>query len=68
MAEHRICISAVLQCMHLCVKIVYVQGVDQKYFWTQYKITHCFAIHSFNIHNTRIHILPKMIEAQFSVA
>ena len=29
---HRMCISTMLQCMHLCIYIVHVQGVDQKYF------------------------------------
>ena len=38
------CISIMLQCMHLCIYIVHVQGVDQKYFWTWYKITHCSRI------------------------
>ena len=38
------CISIMLQCMHLCIYIVYAQGVDQKYFWTWNEITHHSAM------------------------
>ena len=41
---HRVCISTMLQCMPLCVYIVHGEGVDQKYFWTLNKTTHCSAI------------------------
>ena len=27
-ASHRMCISAMLQCMHLCIYFVYVKDVD----------------------------------------
>ena len=29
-ATHRKCISTMLQCMHLCIYIVYMQGVNKK--------------------------------------
>ena len=38
--EHRMCISTMLQCIHLCVYIVHVQGVDQKYFLDMEKKFH----------------------------
>ena len=41
----RMCVSTMLQCMHLCIYIVHVQGVVQKYFWTWNKIAHCSAIY-----------------------
>ena len=44
---HPMCISIMLQWMHLCIKIGYVQGVDQKYFWTWNKITHYSTIQRF---------------------
>ena len=53
-AAHRMCIRTMLQCMQY---IVYVQGVDQKYFWTWNKIIYCSALHKFNIHYTRLRIL-----------
>ena len=42
---HRMRISTMLQCMHLCIYIVHLQGVDKKYFWIWNKITHCSAIY-----------------------
>ena len=42
---HRMCITTMLQCMHLSIYIVHVQGVVQNYFWTCTKITHCSAIY-----------------------
>ena len=53
------CISIMLQCMHLCIYNGYVQGVDQKYFWTWNKITHYSTIQRFNIHYTRLRILTS---------
>ena len=29
---HRMCIITMLECMHLCIYIVHVQGVDKKHF------------------------------------
>ena len=42
---HRMSISNMLQCMHLCIFILHVPGVDQKYFWIWSEITHCSAIY-----------------------
>ena len=66
-AAHRMCISTVLQCMHLCIYIVYVQGVVQKYFRTWNKITHYSAIQRFNIHHTRLCILKTFNVYTFMV-
>ena len=64
---HRMCISTMLQCMHLWIYIVHVHGVDQKYFWTLNKITHCSALYWFNIHYTRIHFSKNWLKQFFSV-
>ena len=59
MAEYRICISTVLQCMHLCIYIVYVQGVDQSIFGHRIELLTVLLYIVFNIHKTRFHILKK---------
>ena len=65
---HRMCISTMLQCMHLMnLHIVHVQGFDQKYFWTWNKISHCSAIYWFNIHHSRLHFLKIWLKHNFSV-
>ena len=65
--SRRMCISTMLQCMQLCIYIVHMQGVDQKYFWRWNKITHCSAVYWFNIHYTRLYFLKNWLKHIFSV-
>ena len=51
-AAHRMCISIMLQCMHLCMCKVLIKNI-----WN--KITHYSDLQIINIHYTRLHILKK---------
>ena len=63
---YRMCISNILQCIHLCTYILHVQGVDQNIFEYGIKldtvllyIDSIFTILTILTHYTRLHFLKN---------